>query len=687
MKSIRRFMQGVAAVIQADRHLFQRFPTLKLAALGMVLLPAIYAVIYLDSVWDPNAKTSALPVGLVNLDSGTSFRGQDVRFGNDVAAALEKQGQFGYQRFSDAASAQQAVRDGKLHFTVLIPKDFSQHVVAGTQPGAAKVAVYASEANNYVGAGLARRFAPELAQGVNGLMSAKRAELNAAGSLQSLAKLKEAVMRLNVGASLLTFGLEGAVKGSGELEKGTVTLKDGALQLQEGTRKLNAGAGELVPGMKQLGAGLRMMDAKKPSNGDLQALADGAHGLAAGEAEFGKSLAQLQGGARQLAGGVRQLKERVPDPMLMQAMAPLDAGAGQLAAGMGKAGEGQARLAEGARRLDENTGKLAAGLMKFNEGIHAMAAKMPEDARIDAFAAGMKQLADSTGAFAGGAMRLNEGAGKLAAGLVKLNEGAATLSAGLQQVDAALPAPGAEGDTGAAIPAGAVQVDLQVSAPVAGRAAGFAPNLLAAALWMGVVAMAFLFHFNRLPASVQQAPGLSKALGKLAVPGVLVLMQVIVAVLALVLLLEVRIPDMPGFGATLAAAAFAYLALLFALVRVFGAAGKGAAILLLLAQLTSAGALMPLELTTGVYHAVQPYLPMTGVVQALRASLSGAAGGAWSNALGLLLLEGAIAFLIAAFAGKWKIVRAEDYRPALDVDMAGRAGAFPQAGALAATAK
>lgn len=687
MKSIRRFIQGVAEVSRADRHLFQRFPKLKLAALGMVFVPAIYAVIYLGSVWDPNAKTSALPVGLVNQDSGASFRGQDVKLGNDVAAALEKQGQFGYQRFSDVRSAQQAVQEGKLHFAVLIPKDFSQHAVTGTQPGAAKLSVYTSEGNNYVGTGFAKRFAPELTQSVNSIITARRAELNAAGSLQSLAKLKEAIVRLNVGASLLTFGLESAVKGSGELEKGTVTLKDGALQLQEGAKKLNAGAGELAPGMKQLGAGLRMMDAKKPANSDLQALADGAHGLAAGEAEFGKSLAQLQAGAKQLAGGLHQLKEKVPDPMIAQMMAPLDAGAGQLAAGMGKAGEGQARLAEGARRLDENTGKLAAGLMKFNEGIHAMASKMPEDARIDAFAAGMKQLADSTGAFANGTARLNEGAGKLAAGLVKLNEGASAISSGLQQVDAALPAPGADSDTGAAISTGAVKVDLQVAAPLTNRNSGFAPNLIAVALWMGVVSMTFLFYFHRLPASVQHTPGLSKVIGKLAVPGVLVLMQAVVMLLVLTLLLEVRMPDMLAFGATLVAAAFAYLAMLLALVRVFGVAGKAVAILLLLVQLTSAGALMPVELTTGVYHAVQPYLPMTGVVQALRASLSGALDDSWLTALGIVLIEGVVAFLIAAFVGKWKFVKSEEYRPALDVETAGRTGALPQAAVLAGTAQ
>lgn len=687
MLSIRRFMQGAAAVIQAERRLFQRFPKLKLAAFVALFVPALYAGIYLASVWDPHAKTSALPVGLVNQDGGASFHGQDVRLGNDVAAALEKQGLFGYQRFTDARAAQQAVQEGRLHFAVLIPKDFSQNIVAGSKPGAAKLAVYTAEGNNYVGAGYARRFTPELTQNVNAIISAKRAELNAAGSLQSLGKLKEAVVRLNVGASLLTFGLESAVKGSGELEKGSATLKDGALQLQDGARKLQAGTGELVPGMKQLGAGLRTMDAKKPANGDLQALADGAHGLAAGEAEFGKSLAQLQAGARQLAGGVRQLKERAPDPMISQALVPLDAGAAQLAGGMGKAGEGQARLAEGARRLDENIGKLGAGLMKFNEGIHAMAGKMPDDARIDAFAAGMKQLADSTGAFAGGTARLHEGAGKLAEGLVKLNDGAAQLSAGLQQVDAALPAPGVEADSGTVIAAGPVQVDLQVAAPVANPGSGMAPHLMTAAMWLGVVMTAFLFHLRRLPASLQQVPALSRVIGKMAVPGAIVLLQGAVLLLALHFLFDVRLPGMAGAAVTLLVGAFAFLAILFALIRVFGDLGKLAALLLLLVELTSAGALMPVEMTGGVYHAVQPYLPMSGVAHALRLSQYGVADDAWFAALGLVLLEGVIAFLVAAFAGSWKFVRNEEYRPALDADAADRAGQLAETGVLAGVAK
>jgi len=36
----------------------------------VVCIPALYVLIYLSSLWDPNAHTQSLRVGLVNLDKG-----------------------------------------------------------------------------------------------------------------------------------------------------------------------------------------------------------------------------------------------------------------------------------------------------------------------------------------------------------------------------------------------------------------------------------------------------------------------------------------------------------------------------------------------------------------------------------------------------------------------------------------
>ena len=49
---------------------FQRHPQLLWSACVVILIPAIYLLIYLYSVWDPSGRATALPVGLVKLDQG-----------------------------------------------------------------------------------------------------------------------------------------------------------------------------------------------------------------------------------------------------------------------------------------------------------------------------------------------------------------------------------------------------------------------------------------------------------------------------------------------------------------------------------------------------------------------------------------------------------------------------------------
>jgi putative membrane protein len=267
MHALRRFTHAVAEVVKVDAGLFRRFPKLTLAALGILFVPAIYALIYLGSVWEPNARTTALPVGVVNDDAGVHYRDQDVNVGKEIVAALGKQPLFGYRRYADAEAARAAVRDGTLYFALLIPKDFSGNAVPGATQGGAKLVIYTSEGNNYAGAGFAKRFAPEIAHRVNEALNEKRWELvlaTAAGSQQSLGQLKSGITELKNGADALNKGMADAHKGSADLEHGAAKLRDGAQQV-------NTGTAQLTDGVKQLGAGLRMMDAKKPAPADLQA--------------------------------------------------------------------------------------------------------------------------------------------------------------------------------------------------------------------------------------------------------------------------------------------------------------------------------------------------------------------------------------------------------------------------------
>ena len=151
------FFSQVQLIVRIEAGFFTRFPKLLHATLVVALIPAIYTLIYLTSVWDPASHTQSLSVALVNLDRDMEHKGQTFNVGKEVVSRLKANKTFGYQESSDEQAVRQAVREGKLAFALIIPYDFSMNAVPGAQYGAGKLTVYTSEGNNYQIASLADR--------------------------------------------------------------------------------------------------------------------------------------------------------------------------------------------------------------------------------------------------------------------------------------------------------------------------------------------------------------------------------------------------------------------------------------------------------------------------------------------------------------------------------------------------
>lgn len=277
-----------------------------MAALAIALVPAAYALIYLSSVWDPNAKTSALPVSLVNLDAGIDYQGTTANVGAELSARLIQQRNFGFRIVADAQSARAAVTSGALAFAVIIPEEFSAMAVPGATPGGGKVQVILSEGNNYSAAGFAKRFAAELGHQVNETLNEKR-------------------------WTLVLSSVDGSGKSLGNLQAGVQQLRTGAQALRDGAVAYNGAAQQVAAGFKQVGMGVRALDSKWPADADLQSLKQGTQQLASGQKELGKGLDQLHVGAVKLTDGAVQMREQTAGIPLVGAK--ISKGAGELAAG------------------------------------------------------------------------------------------------------------------------------------------------------------------------------------------------------------------------------------------------------------------------------------------------------------------------------------------------------------------
>ncbi|NDG50899.1 MAG: YhgE/Pip domain-containing protein, partial [Rhodospirillales bacterium] len=182
----------ILVIARLEALYYLRLPKLLAAAAAVTLIPALYSVLYLSSIWDPAANTGQLAVALVNLDRGLSYRDQDFNVGQEVADRLKAKHQFGFIDQGDEEAARALVREGKLAFALIIPADFSSNAIPGAEAGAGKLVVYTSEGNSYQSAGLARRFAVELGHEVNESLNERRWALvlsSTLGSQRSMERL------------------------------------------------------------------------------------------------------------------------------------------------------------------------------------------------------------------------------------------------------------------------------------------------------------------------------------------------------------------------------------------------------------------------------------------------------------------------------------------------------------------
>ncbi len=637
------FFAQVLAIVRIEAGFYVRYPKLLVAGIAVAVIPAVYAVIYLSSVWDPSANTGALSVAIVNLDQGVTYRQHEFNIGNEVVARLKSSATFGYHDITNEAAAREQVRRGTLAFALIIPPDFSSNALPGAQMGAGKLVVYTSEGNNFETASLARRFAGDLGHAVNESLNERRWALvltNAAGSQRSVSQLREGAEQLRMGA--------------GELADGTALNATSIRSLQTGARKINDGVGQLTDGVKQLGTGLRTMDAKRPTNNELNRLKTGAEALTAGHTELSQGFGDLLNGAGRLQSGITTFKDEARDSLFVpgsvaENLEKLGDGMGQLHSGLQTASDAQTKLADGAARLNTGVGALTNGVRQIGTGIHTAVTKLPEDYQLDTLAHGTDELARGSGALAEGASKLKAGALRLQAGLDLL---VASLPGDVQPL-----AGSAQGL------ATSVQPVMEIDAAVQNNGSGFAPNVVPAALWLGAGIAAFLIHVRVLPRVAQNFSRPAQMVGKLMLPAAVVLVQAALVLVTLLFILNVKVLHPGPLALILAVAAITFLVIVYALTRAFGDAGKAMAMVFLAVQLSSSGGILPVELSGRLFADISPWLPLTWVVQAMKASMFGAFDDAWLSPLGLVTLAGLLVGLLACYLGKWHFVRTSEVRP------------------------
>jgi len=651
----------------------------KILLLSMAVIsfiPIMYSGFFLGSIWDPYGQVKNLPVAFVNEDKGAQLNGQTVNIGQSVEQKLKGNHDLGWE-FVNKQQADDGVNSGHFYAVVTVPTDFSAKAasITSAQPQQAVIRYTTTPAKNYIGSLVSNQAAEKVKTSV----AEQITQAYAKGVLENIGKLGDGLetaaggaatlhgglTQLQAGAQTYTGGVRQLAVNQRAMANGLARLGDGSRQLQAGLGQLSNGlpsesqVAQLTNGMKQLQAGLNQLNTSvhNPSpilasqqnkvQNEAQALAQTMQTSLTDLSAAGVVLKDL--GSQAVASGGSTTITLPQISQLSQALSKTQTISMQAAALLKdlqiltqSLSTQQAQLQAGVSTLNNGVNQLApkatAALNGYN-GVRAVNSQWV--AGSTSLANGLAQAQTGSQQLANGARLLDNRSGVLTNGASQLADGADTLSTKLADASRQLKIQ----PTGAATQqqmANPVKSETTKQGDVPNYGYALAPYVLSLSLFVGAIALNIIYPIRKTFAEQENA--FRWWLAKASVTGVAAFVQATILMLIMVYCLGL-VPDHPvNFIGAIYLTSFVYMSIVSLLVIVLDNPGRFLAMVLLVLQLGSSEGTFPIQTANGFFQAVNPLVPMTYSIWALRQAISGGLGSSfYSDSMWVL-----VGFLLAA---------------------------------------
>lgn len=314
-------------MIKAEWKNIAKSTWLKIVLCAIMIIPMIYACVFLGSMWDPYGQTDQLPAAVVNKDKEVEYNGSTMDIGKQLSDKLAKNDSMDFNIVS-SSKAQKGLKDGKYYMIITIPENFSKNATTllDDDPQTMMLTYTTNPQTNYV--------ATKMDESA---MAKVKAEISS-----TVTKTYSKILFKNV--KTLSKGFKTAAEGSQKLSDGVNTAKDGNATITENLNTLassalvfNDGADSLVKGLSAYTKGVSTAKA-------------GAQQLDNNSATLNNGAAQLKAGSSQLLSAVQAAEKQLGDG--------INASAGQLNT-----------LTSSNKQIEESSKQLSAALTKIQGAI------------------------------------------------------------------------------------------------------------------------------------------------------------------------------------------------------------------------------------------------------------------------------------------------------------------------------
>ena len=98
-------------------------------AVGLCIIPSLYAWFNIKASWDPYGNTGNISVAVINEDSGAEIMNKKVNMGDELVKELKTNKDLGW-KFVDRKKALEGVNSGKYYAYIEIPSNFSENLTS-----------------------------------------------------------------------------------------------------------------------------------------------------------------------------------------------------------------------------------------------------------------------------------------------------------------------------------------------------------------------------------------------------------------------------------------------------------------------------------------------------------------------------------------------------------------------------
>ncbi|NCB63357.1 MAG: YhgE/Pip domain-containing protein [Clostridia bacterium] len=229
------------AIFRRDVRRITRNAMALIVAVGIAVLPALYAWFNIAANWDPYGSTSGIQVAVASEDKGCAFEGIQLNIGDQILSNLRENTQIGW-RFMEKGEAISGVESGKYYACVVIPEDFSEKLssILSDHIQRPSIEYYINEKKNAIAPKITDKGVSTIQQQINETFTGVATEAIVSGLGNATGSLSES------GVSLMD-RLMGTLRSADDSLAGVESSIDVFLLVSDSVGKLTGASQALVP--------------------------------------------------------------------------------------------------------------------------------------------------------------------------------------------------------------------------------------------------------------------------------------------------------------------------------------------------------------------------------------------------------------------------------------------------------